>query len=168
MKLTTLVCMVALACAIGCGGDDDGGGGGGGGGADASTGGGVDASGGGGGVDASTGTATFTQVYAIISTSCAPCHTTANGTGVTSGQLDMTSQATAYDNLVGVAAAGSSCSGMGTRVVANDAANSIMFLKVEPGQASPCGSKMPVGSSGLSADDAALVQAWIEAGAMND
>ncbi len=59
------------------------------------------------------------------------------GIGVTSGMLDMSSKAAAFSDLVGVAAMGSGCSGMGTRVVAGNADMSILYKKVDPGQARP-------------------------------
>jgi mono/diheme cytochrome c family protein len=114
---------------------------------------------------ASTGTVTFTQVYSdIISQDCVSCHNPA-GDGVTAGKLDMSSQATAFSNLVGVAAAGEACGGKGTRVVAGDADNSILYQKVT----SPtCGSQMPLGGTALSNDKTEEIETWIKAGAMND
>jgi hypothetical protein len=112
---------------------------------------------------------TFTQVYTqVITPRCAPCHTTAAGTGVVMGRLDMTSRAAAHTNLVNVAAMGGSCTGMGTRVIPGSAATSILFQKVSPDLPTPCGSKMPMGSAGLPRAEADLIERWIAAGARND
>jgi hypothetical protein len=113
--------------------------------------------------------ATFTQVYTnVISNRCAPCHTTATGIGVVTGKLDMTTQTAAYMNLVNVAAAGSQCSGKGTRVVPGQKDMSIMYLKVSLDDPSPCGGKMPLGGPPLAAGDVAAIESWITAGALNN
>ena len=112
---------------------------------------------------------TFTEIYTnIISSKCAPCHTTANGEGITSGKLDMTTQANAYSNLVGVAAAGAACSGKGTRVVAKMPDSSIFYLKISDDDPTPCGGKMPLGEAPLSDDESDGIEAWINAGALNN
>jgi hypothetical protein len=109
--------------------------------------------------------ATFTQVYTdLVSPICVECHLP-SGVGVTDGKLDLSSQATAYTNLVGVAATGSSCNGMGTRVVAGDAAMSIFYTKVTT---PTCGSKMPLGETALTSAQADEIEGWINAGAMNN
>jgi hypothetical protein len=111
---------------------------------------------------------TFTQVYSdIISPICVTCHNP-QGIGVSMGKLDMSTQATAFMNLVGVSAMGIACGGMGTRVVAGNANGSIMFEKIDPGTPAPCGSKMPLGLAPLTAAQANEIQSWINAGAMND
>ena len=111
-------------------------------------------------------TPTFTDIYTdIIAVKCTPCHTTATGSGVVSGKLDMTTQAAAYTNLVGTAAAGEACNGMGTRVIAGDPDTSIMYLKASDDDPAPCGGKMPLGSKGLDADSSDEIKAWITAGA---
>jgi mono/diheme cytochrome c family protein len=110
-------------------------------------------------------TVTFTKVYTdIISPICVVCHNPA-GVGVSVGKLDMSSQATAVSNLVGVAAAGVGCSGMGTRVVAGNAGSSILYQKVT---APTCGSQMPLNGTPLTPDQADEIKAWINAGATND
>ena len=79
--------------------------------------------------------ATFTQVYSdIISPICVQCHNP-QGIGVSMGHLDMSTKAAAFSDLVGVEAMGTGCGGMGTRVVAGSAGNSILFKKVDPGTA---------------------------------
>ena len=80
----------------------------------------------------------------IISPICVQCHNP-QGIGVSMGHLDMSTKAAAFTDLVGVAAMGIACGGMGTRVVAGNASSSIMFEKVDPGTPAPCGSKMPLG-----------------------
>jgi hypothetical protein len=116
-------------------------------------------------VDASgSGSATFAEVYStVISPNCS-CHTSAGGEGITSGKLDMTSESTAFTNLVNVPAAGASCSGSGTRVVPDSAATSILFEKVNP-SSTRCGSQMPLGGGSLSTSDVTLIENWINSGA---
>jgi hypothetical protein len=122
-------------------------------------------------VDAATHPAaasTFTQVYTdIISPICVQCHNP-QGIGVTMGKLDMSTKAAAFTDLVGVAAMGTGCGGMGTRVVAGNAADSILFKKIDPNQGSPCGSKMPLGLTPLTDAQATEIESWINAGAMNN
>jgi hypothetical protein len=111
---------------------------------------------------------TFTQVYTdIISPICVQCHNP-QGIGVSSGHLDMSTKSAAFSNLVGVAAMGTGCSGMGTRVVAGNAGDSILFKKVDPAQPAPCGAKMPLGLTPLTTAQADEIQSWINAGAMNN
>lgn len=119
---------------------------------------------------ADAGPPTFSNVYTtVIAKRCAPCHTTSTGDGVKFGQLDMTSQATAFQNLVNVKAAGDQCGSKGgTRVVPNQPDSSVMYLKISLDDPSPCGEKMPLGGPALSQVEADLVEAWINAGAKND
>jgi hypothetical protein len=110
----------------------------------------------------------FAQLYTtIISTKCAPCHTTPGGIGITNGKLDMTTQAAAYTNLVNVAAAGTPCVGMGTRVIPGMGPQSLLYLKVSTDDPVPCGSKMPLGGA-LTAPEAELIEEWIDSGAPNN
>jgi hypothetical protein len=118
--------------------------------------------------EAAAAAATFTQVYGnIISPICVQCHNP-QGIGVMIGKLDMSTKATAFTDLVGVSAMGMLCGGMGTRVIAGNAANSILFKKVDPNQGSPCGSKMPLGLPPLTTAQANEIETWINAGAMNN
>ena len=74
---------------------------------------------------------------------------------------------TAYGNLVGVPAAGPSCGVSGElRVVAGSASTSLLYEKVAGTQ--PCGSRMPLGGSPLSAANIQLFEGWINAGAANN
>ncbi len=131
-------------------------------------------------VNCTTLTPTFTNVYAtVISARCVNCHKP-GGPGVNSGLLDMSTQATAYTNLVGVAAQGISAGTSGitcasaslTRVVPSDASGSLLFNKTHSklvGALALCGSPMPPGSSAsLTAAQVDLIGAWINAGAAND
>ena len=83
----------------------------------------------------------------------------------------MSTKATAYANLVGVAAAGASCGGLGTRVVAGNAASSILWEKVNAktqGTTAVCGSAMPLTGAALSQAQVDEIAAWINAGALNN
>lgn len=121
-----------------------------------------------GGPDAAAG-ASWTQVYTtIISTSCSPCHTTPGGAGILNGMLDLTTQETAYSNLVNAPAAGNACAGQGTRVIPGSAETSLLYQKIKPGEPAPCGAKMPLGGQELSNDQADAIASWIQAGALND
>jgi hypothetical protein len=125
-------------------------------------------------------TPTFTNVYSsIISARCISCHKPASS-GVTVGLLDMSTQAAAYANLVGVAAQGTGTGTSGVtcasaslvRVVPSNADGSLLFNKTHSkllGALAPCGSPMPPGSSAaLTAAQVDLIGAWINAGAAND
>jgi hypothetical protein len=111
---------------------------------------------------------TWTEVYTgIIQPTCSGCHNP-GGLGGTSGKLDMSSQDTAYANLVNAPASGSACAGKGTRVTPSNAATSIMYQKVSPADPAPCGSKMPFGGAALPQDEVDEIASWINAGAMNN
>jgi len=125
---------------------------------------------------------TFTNVYAnIIGARCASCHRPNATTGVSAGNLDMSTQPTAYANLVGVAAAGTGAgtsgitcvSAMLTRVVAGNSAGSLLHNKVASklaGTLALCGSPMPLpgGAMPLTQAQVNLIAAWIDGGALND
>jgi hypothetical protein len=118
--------------------------------------------------------ATFTEVYAtIVATTCSTsqCHNSANAE--MSG-LDMRSKAIAYENLVGVVAAGYLCRALGdTRVVPGNPSESLLYLKVSE-VVPPCGFQMPfnldAGVSGapLSQAQQMLIYDWIQGGARNN
>jgi mono/diheme cytochrome c family protein len=128
-------------------------------------------------------TPTFTNVYTdIVGVRCIGCHKPGSS-GVTVGMLDMSSQAAAYANLVGVTAKGIGAGTSGitcasvmpalVRVTPNDAANSLLFNKVHSklvATPAPCGSPMPLPSTALAltAAEVDLVAAWINAGAQNN
>jgi hypothetical protein len=110
----------------------------------------------------------FSDVYStIISSRCLPCHS--SGGGFMYGKLDMSSEQTAYSNLVGVKAAGSSCimSNL-TRVVPGSATTSLMFNKVNAKLkqiAPPCGDTMPDDQTVLDQTQVDLIETWINGGA---
>lgn len=128
-------------------------------------------------------TPTFTNVYAdIIGARCVSCHKPGSS-GVTVGQLDMSTPAAAYANLVGVTAKGTGAGTSGitcasvvpalVRVTPSDSANSLLFNKVHSklvATAAPCGSPMPLPSSALAltAAEVDLLAAWIDGGAQNN
>jgi hypothetical protein len=122
-------------------------------------------------IDAPAGSATFTQVYTdVIMPNCS-CHTSASGDGVTSGKLDMTSQGSAFANLVGITAMGTGCGTSGdTRVIAGSAADSLLYRKVDPADTAIalCGGAMPLGGSTISAADITTIKLWINTGAANN
>ena len=114
------------------------------------------------------GAPTFTNVYNdIVEPLCTSCHTP----GGEAPFLDMSTQATAYMNLVGVKADGFSCGGSGlVRVVAGDATESLLYEKVSESKP-PCGSEMPLGCSGqgcLSPADQKEIADWINGGALDN
>jgi hypothetical protein len=106
---------------------------------------------------------TFAQIYtAIISKQCLPCHAT--GGGAMMGKLDMSSEATAYTNLVGAMAMGSACMGKGTLVVKGDSATSILYSKLS--KATPiCGTRMPHAPGRVTMGEIMMVMRWIDGGA---
>ncbi len=132
---------------------------------------------GGGNADGGGGKATFTSVYndVMVPHGCNSHHIATGPDNF----LDMSSQATAYKNLVGVAASGplvppgkTACKGSGLeRVKAGDAQHSLLYLKVASASP-PCGSQMPYGCptgfSCLSSSEAQTIADWINAGAKND
>jgi hypothetical protein len=133
-------------------------------------------SGNGSGGDA--GPPTFTEVYnsVMVPHGCNAHHKPG---AKEDSFLDMSSQANAYKNLVGVVASGPSatapipgCGGSGLiRVVPNDAEKSLMYLKVSETKP-PCGAQMPFGCptgfACLTSTETATIAAWINAGAKND
>jgi hypothetical protein len=111
-------------------------------------------------------TATFTEVYAIISERCAFCHT-ADHIGLLLGHLDMSSADLAYANLVGHAAAGTDCGASGkTRVMSGNPDQSLIVQKLLG--IAGCGVQMPDGYPALPSEQIALIRAWIAAGAKHD
>jgi hypothetical protein len=133
---------------------------------------------------AGTGHPTFTAVYSsIIGVRCLPCHAT--GGGLTLGMLDMSTQPTAYTNLVGssgtgIAAmgtlagtSGTTCASSGlARVHPGNAATSLIWQKVYAKvqtTAAPCGNPMPPGAgSALPQSELDELAAWINGGALNN
>jgi hypothetical protein len=124
---------------------------------------------------------TFTNVYAnVIGARCTGCHRPGSS-GVNVGILDMSTQAAAYANLVGVASAGTGAGTSGVtcasiavpRVSAGNATASLLYNKVASKLAAvtpACGSPMPLPatSTPLTQAQVDLIAAWINAGALND
>jgi hypothetical protein len=132
---------------------------------------------------------TFTNVYAsVIAQRCVSCHQPGKS-GVTVGNLDMSTQPLAYAALVGVPAMGTSagtagvtCGSLGAgqtdgaamllRVAPGDPADSLVVNKVTSkiaGTTAECGSPMPAGGGApITQAQANLIEAWIQAGAPND
>jgi hypothetical protein len=112
------------------------------------------------------GAATFTEVYAQIingAPDCNGCHTPPDPTG----DLDMSTQAVAYANLVGKPATAAPKCASATQLLVDpgDAAHSLLYLKVT---SPPCGSQMPLDGAALTAPQVELIESWINAGALND
>jgi len=111
---------------------------------------------------------TFTQVYADIINGppgCNGCHSPAGGP---TGNLDMSSQATAYKNLVGNPPTSAPLCASETSLKLVDpgvACNSLIYLKVTM---PPCGAQMPFGGTPLTPAQYSLIGRWINAGAKND
>jgi hypothetical protein len=102
---------------------------------------------------------TFTEVYAVLAT-CSPCHTSSPGRA----NLDFTTRAVAYADLVGVDA---ECGGSGNvRVIAGDAMRSLLWRKVAG--VDLCGAQMPNGGRMLDAATIDAIADWINAGAANN
>lgn len=103
---------------------------------------------------------TFTDVYAVISAQCSPCHT---GGGMFSGDLNMSTQALAHADLVGVTA---TCGSGNVRVIPYDSRSSLLWRKVAA--VDLCGARMPNGRTGLPMAQIDLIRDWIEAGAADN
>jgi outer membrane protein assembly factor BamB len=106
----------------------------------------------------------FTKVYQdlIVSSGCASafCH------GGSAGNLAMTTEAEAYQALVGVTAAGPLCGSSGTKRVDPGHPESSLLLDKIANAAPACGTVMPPGASvSVSAEVVGEVRDWIAAGA---
>lgn len=111
--------------------------------------------------------ATFTNLYAsVIRPRCLPCH--ADGSGATTGRLDMTTQDVAYANLVNRPAASGACLGKGSLVIPGRPDESLFWATLRTDAPPPCGDRMPLGQSPLAQSEIDLVLAWISAGSKND
>jgi len=100
---------------------------------------------------------TWTSVYGNIIAGggygCTGCHS--------GGNLNLSSQATAYSNLVNFVG---TC---GTRVSPGNGSGSSLYLKVSLSPP-PCGSRMPPTGSGLTAAQLDEILDWIDEGALNN
>lgn len=103
---------------------------------------------------------TFTAIHGSTFTSrCVSCHKASSP----DGQLDLSTRAMAYAELVGVPAV---CSGGGTLVIPHDARQSLLWRKVA--QVDLCGARMPRTGSPLNAAQILEIERWIEAGALDN
>jgi hypothetical protein len=103
--------------------------------------------------------ATFTTVFSqILSPKCAACHGTP--------PVDFSAKAAAYTSLVGADTA-STCLGM-KRVVAGDAAASILVQAIKAEGCRGVTGRMPPAGNALTSAEIDLVISWISAGAKND
>jgi hypothetical protein len=117
-----------------------------------------------------------TDIYgAIIERHCVGCHgfeaDGGAGSGIAFGKLDLSSVDAGYANLVNAAAAGSSCAISSlVRVVPGNAAQSLLYLKVDGfTTAPPCGGAMPKSGEIPDGGQAVVVeqiQTWIDQGAL--
>jgi hypothetical protein len=96
----------------------------------------------------------FATVYSTVIRSCTGCHGS-------NGDLSLSSQTVAYNNLVNVEA---KCGNGNTRVVPFNPEASLFWTKVAPGVVT-CGGKMG-GANGLPAAQAELIYDWIAGGAL--
>ncbi len=99
------------------------------------------------------------DVFPILSANCSSCH---SGPSPQNG-LGFDDVATAYANLVNVAASG--CASQ-TRVVPGSPGTSHLVRKLEG--TAVCGARMPYGGAPLPAATIGTVKAWIANGAQND
>lgn len=111
--------------------------------------------------DAEVPAPTFTDVHGILMSNCGGCHIENEA-----GGLKLTDKNMAYSELVGVAQEASTDQGCGTtRVVANDAANSVIVQRLK----GTCSNRMPKsGSPFLTDDQIKVVEDWINDGAQNN
>jgi len=123
------------------------------------------------GASDSSGAPTFTQVYAIMSSTtalCSSCHSMAGkpNTGFVNAKLDLSTQALAYTNLLGPPTS-AACKTKGKMyVVPGNSAMSALYAAIAG--APLCGEKMPKTPGKLTMPEIALIKAWIDGGALND
>lgn len=113
--------------------------------------------------------ATFTEIYPEIfpietKAQCDFCHGLPSN-DKSNGNLSMGSEKeVAYQALMNMSA-GSMCGNGRELVIPGDADNSLLYQKLTT---PPCGGKMPLGGSPLTAAELDQVRSWIEAGAQDD
>jgi hypothetical protein len=114
---------------------------------------------------------TFTQIYPALfplgtQAQCNYCHDRP-ANEISNGMLNMGStQADSYAAIVGTSSMSARCGATHTLVVPGDSSTSLLFLKLQEGP--PCGDRMPLGGSPLTAAQLEMVRSWIDAGAMNN
>jgi hypothetical protein len=115
------------------------------------------------------GPPTFSNLYATVfaQNGCTTHHSGGNA----SGDLDMSTKAKAYADLVNVKSTTPNgekpACPAGDRVVPGSASTSLLYLTVSEA-APPCGSRMPVNGPYLTTTDQALIATWINDGAKNN
>jgi hypothetical protein len=108
---------------------------------------------------------TFTDVYTTV---LGPTCSTHHAAGQADSFLDLSTQAAAYTSLVNAKASGPACGTSGeTRVVPNDAANSLLYQKVSMAKPN-CGAQMPFGGTPISTANQEKILTWIDQGALNN
>lgn len=115
-------------------------------------------------------TPTFTEVYTTIFASATNGCTTHHSGAMPSGGLDLSTQAKAYTDLVGVKATtpnGENPACSGDLVVKGSAATSLLYEKVSETKP-PCGVQMPKGVAPLTTAEQTMIEDWINGGALND
>ncbi len=118
----------------------------------------------GGPVDGGPPAPTFALIYneVLVPAGCTSvlCH----GTKASSPDQEIfVDPVSAYDKLVNKASNVKACQFLPI-VLPGEPFKSVLYKKIAPGLV-PCGDKMPIGSDGLAAEQAAMIKAWIEAGA---
>jgi hypothetical protein len=108
----------------------------------------------------------FATVYStVISGTCTVCHSAAT----MAGQLDMSTEATAFGNLTTGTSSATLETGCSEHYVnAGVATTSLLYQKVMGGASlrAACGMRMPRGGAMLSATDITLIENWINDGAL--
>jgi len=96
------------------------------------------------------------EVHGIITSQCAPCHTTGSSGGLKLDPADV-----AYTSLVNLGVGSSACASQ-VRVIPGDAANSYLIAKLRntPGI---CGVQMPRNRPPLPEEQIQTIEAWINA-----
>jgi hypothetical protein len=113
---------------------------------------------------------TFSAIYPMLFPSetaprCNFCHSMP-ASDTSNGNLRMGSDmAAAYAALVGKASTSSQCKGKAL-VVPRQPEMSLLLQKVSANP--PCGSRMPIGGTPLSAAQIGMIRSWIAAGALED
>jgi hypothetical protein len=115
----------------------------------------------------------FERVFALLNSQCLPCHSSTPDHPNASAKLDLGTQSSAYEQLVGALAKGGACNdGARVLVVAGDPDNSLLIQKLENAQGL-CGNPMPKATGDqpfMPIDSTQIddIKAWIKAGASND
>jgi len=108
---------------------------------------------------------TWTSIYTrVIHPLCGTrCHAGSVPAFRATTHVDLSTQRLAYDQTVGVAATGTTCSGAGTHVIAGDSANSLLLNLM--GTSPSCGVRMPQGVPFATPAQLTVIAQWIDMGA---